>query len=135
MDGKSRTYLLSAYPADIQQKIADAGFKAVFQQRSSQVETDVEKLVYWDDLDAMFTEGTWEREGARGAPVVAVWVEVLAEARKVSVSAIQKSLSAYSKEQKEAIRAKIEKDFAAQIAAKQAEREKGSEQSLDDLLQ
>lgn len=123
MVGESRTYRIGNYPETIKISILDAGMKAIFQQRSSQVETDEEKLQYWDDLDAMFREGTWEREGGvRGAPIVGAWVEVMADLKNVSVAVIQTSLAGYDKETRDGIRKNVETKYADKIAAKKAER-------------
>lgn len=123
MDGVKQVYLISNYPDEIVQNLADAGFKAVFQQRTSQVESDRDKLSAWKDLDAMFQAGTWEREGgARGAPIVGAWVEVLAEVKGVTVGAIQATLAKLEKDARDAVRKNVETKYAQQIAAKKDER-------------
>lgn len=115
MEGRTRIYSLADYPDAIRQKIADAGFKAVFQQRTSQIESDNEKLDAWDALHDMFCGGEWEREGTRGAPVIAAWVEALAASKGVTVGVIQASLNKYPREQREAIKKSAEVKLAAEI--------------------
>ena len=123
MDGERLDFYMNRYPAEIQQAISDAGMKAVFQQRSSQVETDEEKLAYWEGLNELFLAGTWEREGGvRGAPIVGAWVEVLADLKDVSVAEIQASLANYDKAKRDGIRKNVETKYADKIAAKKASR-------------
>lgn len=115
-DGIRRVYDLANYPEEIVGKIRDAGFKAIFQQRTSQIDDNDAKLEAWEALDAMFCAGTWEREGVRGAPVVAAWVEALAEVKGTDVGAIQKALAGYTKEQRDKMRKNVEAKHAAVIA-------------------
>lgn len=123
MEGERLDFYMSRYPADIQRAISDAGMKAVFQQRSSQVETDEEKLAYWEGLNDLFLAGTWEREGGvRGAPIVGAWVEVLADLKECTVAEIQKSLAGYDKAKRDGIRKNVETKYADKIAAKKADR-------------
>jgi len=126
--GVTRTYRLAEYPDTIRQKIADAGFKSVFQQRTSQVESDELKLVAWDDLDTMFQAGDWEKEGgARGAPVVAAWIEAAAEFKNCTPGEFQASWSKLDKPTRDKVKAGCETRFAARIV----EIKEGRKDSVD----
>ena len=125
-EGVIRTYHLADYPDAIRQKIADAGYKSVFQQRTSQVDSDELKLVAWDELDAMFQLGDWEKEGgARGAPVVAAWIEAAAEHKKCSTGEFQASWSKLDKPTRDKIKAACEKRFADRIVEIKETRKEG----------
>lgn len=123
MAGERLIFDTNKYPEDVRGNIYDAGAKAIYQQRSSQVETDEEKMAYWQGLHEMFLAGTWEREGGvRGAPIVGAWVEVMADLKKVSVAVIQTSLAGYDKETRDGIRKNVETKYADKIALKKMER-------------
>ena len=117
-EGVTRTYRTNDYPEAIVQKIADAGFKSVFQQRTSQVESDELKLVAWDELDAMFQAGDWEKEGgARGAPVVAAWIEAAATSKNCTPGEFQASWGKLDKATRDKVKANCLVKFAKEIEA------------------
>jgi hypothetical protein len=125
MEGTKLVFDVQEYPTAIRTAILDAGMKAIYQQRSSQVESDVEKIGYWQDLNEQFIAGTWEAEGgARGAPVVGAWLEALASVKKCSVGDLQKHLAGYSKEQRTELRTKVEAKYGKEIEAIKASRGK-----------
>lgn len=137
-EGKSLSFAISDYDDSIIEKITAAGHKAVFQQRTSQCETDTERFQYWQDLHALFVAGDWEREGgARGAPVIAPWIEAAAAAMSkpgnvVSPGQFQASWSKYPKEKRDAIKANCLKKYATEIE-KIREARKSKEVDLSDL--
>lgn len=89
--------------ANLRANVALYGLSKLIQDRSSDVPVGPDKLEAMRGVFQQLVEGVWQRERARGAPVVRIEVEALAALRGVSVSAIQKALSAYSKEQREDI--------------------------------
>ena len=65
-----------------------------------------DKLVKLDEMQVVFdmlVEGEWAKERQVGAVVVSAEVEALAELMKISIVDTQRSLAAYSKEQRKAI--------------------------------
>lgn len=132
-EGESLTFAISDYDDSIIEKNLAAGHKAVFQQRTSQCETDAERFQYWQDLHALFVAGDWEREGgARGAPVIAPWIEAAAAAKGCTPGEFQSSWSKYPKERRDAIKANCLKRYATEIE-KIRDKRKSKEVSLDDL--
>lgn len=120
-------------PSEMADRVFDYGLAKLGMDRASQADMGLEKIQrinqVWEDL----CDGIWEREAARTGPVVAAWIEALAEIKSVTVADIQKSLKAYTDEQKEAIKAnpRVAKR-AEEITA--ARNEGGNEVDLDDLV-
>jgi len=115
-DGVEETFRFDEYPEEVQEQIKAAGHKAVFQQRTSQCETDEARLAYWSDLHKLFVAGDWEREGgARGAPVISAWIEAAAESKSCTPGEFQASWSRLDKDKRDAIKANCEKKFADRI--------------------
>ncbi len=134
MEGEHLTFGIGEYPTVVVERILAAGHKAVFQQRTSQCETDDERLDYWTSLHALFKAGDWEKEGGtRGAPVIAAWIEAAAEHKGCTPGAFQAAWSAYEKAQRDAIKAKCEAQFAKRIEEIKAAR-KDADVKLDDML-
>jgi len=122
-DGVVEEFNFGNYPAEIAEQIKAAGHKAVFQQRTSQCETDEERLQYWEALHNRFIDGDWEREGgARGAPVIAAWIEAAAASKSCTPGEFQASWSRLEKVQRDKIKANCEKKFADEIEAIKAAR-------------
>jgi len=118
MERAIKVYHLADYPEHIRQKIVDAGYKSVFQQRTSQVESDELKLEAWDALDSMFQLGDWEKEGgARGAPVVAAWIEAAAESKNCTPGEFQASWGKLDKATRDKVKANCLVKFAKEIEA------------------
>jgi len=132
-DGVIEEFNFGNYPAEIVEQIKAAGHKAVFQQRTSQCETDEERLQYWEALHNRFIDGDWEREGGkRGAPVVAAWLEAAAKSKGATVGDFQASWAALPKDKRDAIKANCEKKFATEIEKIKAAR-KTQVVNLEDL--
>jgi hypothetical protein len=132
--GKRLTFPIADYAPAFRERVLGAGHKAVFQQRTSQCVTDEERFQYWQDLHKMFRAGVWEREtAARGAPVVAAWIEVLADVKLVSVGKLQAYLSTMDKAERERIRERVEAKYAARIAARKDERGVTRDLDLDSI--
>ena len=117
-DGEKLTFPVSAYPDEIRERLLAAGHKALFQQRTSQIDDDIEKMGAWEDLHERLVSGEWEAEGGqRGAPIVGAWVEVLAQVKNTTVGVIQASLAGMTKDARAAVRANVEKKYAERIEA------------------
>ena len=124
--GKRLEFDIGDYPHAVREKILAAGHKAVFQQRTSQCNTDAERLEYWPALHDLLASGEFEREGgARGAPVVAAWVEAASAAKGCTTGEFQASLNKLAKEVRAKVKANCEAKFAKEIEAIKARRAEG----------
>ena len=120
-------------PSEMAYRVFDYGLAKLGMDRASQVDMGLDKITrinqVWDDL----CDGIWEREATRTGPVVAAWIEALAEIKGATVADIQKSLKAYTDEQKEAIKANPRVAKRAEEIANER-KESGGEVDLDDLI-
>lgn len=120
-------------PEAMADRVFDYGLAKLGMDRASQVDMGLDKIArinqVWEDL----CDGIWEREASRTGPVVAAWIEALAEIKGATVADIQKSLKVYTDEQKEAIKAnpRVAKRAEEITAARNAG---GNEIDLDDLV-
>ena len=128
-----RAPMVGDMPTEMSSRVFDYGLAKLGMDRASQVEMGLDKIdrinQVWSDL----CDGVWERESVRGAPVVAAWIEAIAEIKSASVADVQKSLKGMTDEQRDAIKAnpKVAK-LAEEIAARR--KEDDSSVDLGDLM-
>ena len=120
-------------PEEMADRVFDYGLAKLGMDRASQVDMGLEKIDRIDQVWSDLCDGVWERESVRGAPVVAAWIEAIAEIKGASVADVQKSLKGMTDEQKDAIKAnpKVAK-LAEEIAARR--KEDDSSVDLGDLI-
>ena len=120
-------------PSAMADRVFDYGLAKLGMDRASQVDMGLEKIDRIDQVWSDLCDGVWERESVRGAPVVAAWIEAIAEIKGASVADVQKSLKGMTDEQKDAIKAnpKVAK-LAEEIAARR--KEDDSSVDLGDLI-
>ena len=120
-------------PSDMADRVFDYGLAKLGMDRASQVDMGLEKIDRIDQVWSDLCDGVWERESVRGAPVVAAWIEAIAEIKGASVADVQKSLKGMTDKQKDAIKAnpKVAK-LAEEIAARR--KEDDSSVDLGDLI-
>ena len=102
----------------IRGKVALYGLSKLIQDRTSDKsvkEHGEGKLEFMEAVLARLETGEWAAERTAGAPTVSAEVEALAAIKGVSIAAIQKSLRAFSKENRQGILAN------EQVVAKAAE--------------
>lgn len=130
----TRTYLAERVAPNLRGQVGLYGLSKLIQDRTSDKsvkENGEAKLDFMDAVLDRLESGEWAAERKAGAPTVSVEVEALADLKGVSVAVIQKSLRAYSKEQKEGILANDQvQERAAQI---KASREGQADIDLSDL--
>ena len=120
-------------PEAMADRVFDYGLAKLGMDRASQVDMGLDKITrinqVWEDL----CDDVWERESVRGAPVVAAWIEAIAEIKGASVADVQKSLKGMTDEQRDAIKANPK---VAKLAEEIAARRKSDESDVDlgDLL-
>lgn len=109
-------------PDEMADRVFDYGLAKLGMDRASQVDMGVDKIARIDQVWSDLCDGVWERESVRGAPVVAAWIEAIAEIKGASVADVQKSLKGMTDEQRDAIKAnpKVAK-LAEEIAARRKE--------------
>lgn len=115
-------------PDTMADRVFDYGLAKLGMDRASQVDMGLEKIDRIDQVWSDLCDGIWERESVRGAPVVAAWIEAIAEIKGASVADIQKSLKGMTDEQRDAIKANPK---VAKLAAEIAERRKADESDVD----
>lgn len=115
-------------PEAMADRVFDYGLAKLGMDRASQVDMGLDKIArinqVWEDL----CDGVWERESVRGAPVVAAWIEAIAEIKGASVADVQKSLKGMTDEQRDAIKANPK---VAKLAEEIAARRKDDDSSVD----
>lgn len=115
-------------PDEMADRVFDYGLAKLGMDRASQVDMGVDKIArinqVWEDL----CDGVWERESVRGAPVVAAWIEAIAEIKGASVADVQKSLKGMTDEQRDAIKANPK---VAKLAEEIAARRKDDDTAVD----
>lgn len=129
------TFDFEALPEDgeIRDKVSLYGLNKLLTDRTSEKKDKIAKLDAMQEVFARLQAGEWAKERQVGAPVVSVFVEALAELKKISVPAAQKALAAYSKEVREKI---LSNQKVVEIAERiKEEREASEEVKLDDLVE
>lgn len=127
----SQSFGLAGVHEDIRPKSDLYGLSKLLQDRSSSVPTGPDKLSAMNDVFAQLADGQWEKERVRGAIVVSAEVQALSEIKGVDIATIQKSLKAYTSEQKEAIFAK--EVVVAKVKEIRARREETPDVDLSDM--
>jgi len=117
----------SEMPADMAERVFDYGLAKLGMDRASQEDMGLDKINRICDVWSDLCNGIWERESVRSAPVVAAWVEALADIKGVSVADIQKALKGYSDDQKAALKAN------PKVKAKAEEIEKARKSTEDGI--
>ena len=132
---ESRSFDASRVHESLRSSVALYGLSKLLQDRTSDKsvkEHGIEKLDFMEEVLARFEAGEWAAERKIGAPTVSVEVEALAALKGVSVAVMQKSLRAYTKEQREGILAN--EAVVAKAAEIKASRENAADVDLSDLV-
>lgn len=130
-DTKVREFDFDEVPATLDEKFIELGRKTKLANFAASAKAEGrDRLEMIDEGWTQLCSGVWEKEREGGGPTVSAEVEALATIKGVSVSAIQKALKGYTKEQKAAILANPKVKAKADEIRK--EREEASV-DLDDL--
>lgn len=134
-DGKevaTRTYDLHDLPEDNRARCDAYGLNKLLTDRTSEFKDKVLKLKAMDAVWTLLCSGEWAKERAVGAIEVSVFVEALAQLKKMSISDTQASLGQYDKEVRAAILAREDVQLLGrEIAHARATRKVPS---LDDMI-
>ena len=132
---EARSFLASDIHDSLRGSVALYGLSKLIQDRTSDCsvkENSVAKLDAMEGVLARLNAGEWSAERKVGAPTVSIEVEALAAFKGEPISAIQKALRNYSKEQKAQIFANPA--IKAKVEEIKASRETQEEVELDNLL-
>ena len=124
---------VDALPADNSAHVHAYGLNKVLTDRTSDIKDKAKKL---DAMFAVFEQlctGEWAKERVVGAPIVSAEVEALAELMSISIVDAQRSLAAYSKEQRKVILSN-EKVVAAGKLLREKRAKAGAAALLDEFI-